>query len=74
MLKLLEPILLEKASKRMKKWADKKRRPDQFKVGDLVLIKMDQLRIFLSSGTSSAQRASTDTLSYLRLILRCYIE
>lgn len=30
---------LEKASQRMKKWADKRRRPDPFKVGDLVLIK-----------------------------------
>ena len=31
---------LEKASKRMKKWADKKRRPREFQVGDLVLVKM----------------------------------
>jgi len=31
---------LEKASKKMKKWADKKRRPREFQVGDLVLVKM----------------------------------
>lgn len=37
---------LEKASKRMKKWADMKRRPDPFNVGDMVLIKTDQLRRF----------------------------
>ena len=37
---------LEKASKRMKKWADQKRRPLEFKAGDLVLIKLrpEQLR------------------------------
>lgn len=33
---------LEKASRRMKKWADQKRRPDPFQVGDQVLIKVDQ--------------------------------
>lgn len=37
---------LEKASKRVKKWADMKRRPDPFNVGDMVLIKTDQLRRF----------------------------
>ena len=31
---------LEKASKKMKKWADKKRRSREFQVGDLVLVKM----------------------------------
>ncbi|TYK01597.1 reverse transcriptase [Cucumis melo var. makuwa] len=31
---------LEKASKRMKKWADKKRRPLEFRAGDQVLIKL----------------------------------
>ena len=31
---------LEKASKRMKKWADEKRRPREFNVGDQVLIKL----------------------------------
>ena len=31
---------LEKASKRMKKWADKGRRAQQFKVGDLVLVRL----------------------------------
>jgi len=31
---------LEKASQKMKKWADKKRRPREFQVGDLVLVKM----------------------------------
>ena len=31
---------LEKASKRMKKWADKKRRPLELRVGDQVLIKL----------------------------------
>ncbi|KAL0554721.1 hypothetical protein IC582_008649 [Cucumis melo] len=31
---------LEKASKRMKKWADKKRRPLEFRTGDQVLIKL----------------------------------
>ncbi|KAA0053470.1 reverse transcriptase [Cucumis melo var. makuwa] len=31
---------LEKASKRMKKWADKKRRPLEFQAGDQVLIKL----------------------------------
>ena len=37
---------LEKASRRMKKWADQKRRPLEFKAGDLVLIKLrpEQLR------------------------------
>uniref|UniRef100_A0A803QVK0 Reverse transcriptase n=1 Tax=Cannabis sativa TaxID=3483 RepID=A0A803QVK0_CANSA len=37
---------LEKASRRMKKWADQKRRPLEFKTGDLVLIKLrpEQLR------------------------------
>ena len=36
----------EKASKHMKKWADKKRRPLQFRVGDQVLIKLrpEQIR------------------------------
>lgn len=32
---------LEKASRHMKKWADKKRRIDPFEVGDLVLVKLD---------------------------------
>jgi len=31
---------LEKASKKMKKWADKKRHPRDFQVGDFVLVKM----------------------------------
>jgi len=31
---------LEKAFKKMKKWADKRRRPREFQVGDLVLVKM----------------------------------
>ena len=31
---------LEKAAKRMKKWADLGRRPQEFKVGDLVLVKL----------------------------------
>jgi len=31
---------LEKASKKMKKWVDKKRHPRQLQVGDLVLVKM----------------------------------
>ncbi|TYK31116.1 reverse transcriptase [Cucumis melo var. makuwa] len=31
---------LEKASKRMKKWADKKRRPLEFRAGDQVIIKL----------------------------------
>jgi len=31
---------LEKASKKMKKWADKKRRPREFQVGHLVFVKM----------------------------------
>ena len=37
---------LEKASKHMKKWADKKRRPLQFRAGDQVLIKLrpEQIR------------------------------
>lgn len=37
---------LEKASRRMKKWADQKRRPDPFQVGDQVLIKVDQFNQF----------------------------
>src|ERR1051325_4082626 len=37
---------LERASKRMKKWADQKRRPLEFKAGDQVLIKLrpEQMR------------------------------
>ncbi|OMO75693.1 reverse transcriptase [Corchorus capsularis] len=37
---------LEKASKQMKRWADKDRKPQQFQVGDLVLVKLvpEQLR------------------------------
>ena len=31
---------LEKASKRMKKWADKRRRDAEFKIGDLMLMKL----------------------------------
>ena len=31
---------LEKGTKRMKKWADLGRRPQEFKVGDLVLVKL----------------------------------
>lgn len=31
---------MEKASKKMKKWADKKRCPTEFQVGDLVLVKL----------------------------------
>ena len=31
---------LEKAAKRMKKWADLGRLPQEFKVGDLVLVKL----------------------------------
>ena len=31
---------LEKAARRMKKWADLGRRPQEFKVGDLVLVKL----------------------------------
>ena len=31
---------LEKAAKKMKKWADKKRRHEEFQVGDLVLVKL----------------------------------
>lgn len=31
---------LDKAAKRMKKWADKKRRPVDYQVGDLVLVKL----------------------------------
>lgn len=33
-------VFLEKAAKRMKKWADEKRRPRDFRIGDLVLIKI----------------------------------
>ncbi|KAA0041499.1 reverse transcriptase [Cucumis melo var. makuwa] len=42
---------LEKASKRMKKWADKKRRPLEFRAGDQVLIKLrpEQVRVALST-------------------------
>ncbi|TYK15559.1 reverse transcriptase [Cucumis melo var. makuwa] len=36
---------LEKASKRMKKWADKKRRPLEFRAGDQVLIKLQPEQI-----------------------------
>jgi len=31
---------LEKAYKKMKKWADKKKRPREFQVGNLLLVKM----------------------------------
>ena len=31
---------LEKAAKKMKKWADKKRRHTEFQIGDLVLVKL----------------------------------
>lgn len=37
---------LDKASRRMKKWADQNRRPDPFNIGDLVLIKVDQFHHF----------------------------
>ena len=39
---------LEKASGRMKKWADEKRKPREFQVGDYVMVKLqpDQLRFF----------------------------
>lgn len=33
-------VYLEKVSKKMKKWADKKRCPREFQVGDLILVKM----------------------------------
>ncbi len=33
-------VYLDKASKKMKKWADKKRRPLEFQVGDLVMVKL----------------------------------
>ena len=33
---------LEKASKRMKKWADENRKPHNFKVGDLVFVKLQR--------------------------------
>ncbi|GKV19476.1 hypothetical protein SLEP1_g29735 [Rubroshorea leprosula] len=33
-------VYLDKASKKMKKWADKKRRPLEFRVGDLVMVKL----------------------------------
>lgn len=36
----------EKASNRMKKWADKMRKPNSFQVGDQVLIKLDQSHHF----------------------------
>lgn len=31
---------LEKASSHMKKWADENRRPQEFTVGDLVMVKL----------------------------------
>ena len=31
---------MDKASKKMKKWADKKRRHTEYKVGDMVLVKL----------------------------------
>jgi len=44
---------LEKASKKMKKWADKKRRPREFQVGDLVLVKMyNHARLAIDIGAS----------------------
>ncbi|GKV30882.1 hypothetical protein SLEP1_g39653 [Rubroshorea leprosula] len=33
-------VYLDKASKKMKKWADKERRPLEFQVGDLVMVKL----------------------------------
>ena len=36
-------LCLNKAAKRMKKWADKKRRHMEYQVGDLVLIKLSTL-------------------------------
>ncbi|XP_074301078.1 uncharacterized protein LOC141632412 [Silene latifolia] len=33
---------LEKASRRMKKWADENRRPREFKVGDMVMVKLNK--------------------------------
>ncbi|XP_074314964.1 uncharacterized protein LOC141651141 [Silene latifolia] len=33
---------LEKASRRMKKWADQNRRPREFKVGDMVMVKLNK--------------------------------
>ena len=42
-------VYLEKVSKRMKKWADKKGHPHEFHAGDQVLIKL--------KATNSIQRA-----------------
>ncbi|KAJ7957580.1 Transposon Ty3 gag-pol polyprotein [Quillaja saponaria] len=46
---------LEKASKRMKKWADKGRRQLEFQVGDLVLVKLtkEQLKGLMGAGSQA---------------------
>ena len=36
---------MEKATKKMKKWADLGRRPQEFKVGDLVLVKLQPVSL-----------------------------
>ena len=33
-------LYLDKATRKMKKWADKKKRQAEFQVGDLVLVKL----------------------------------
>lgn len=33
-------VHLDKAAKKMKKWADKKRKPLEFQIGDLVIVKL----------------------------------
>lgn len=46
----LAPACLEKSQKRMKKWPDEKRRPSEYSVGDLVLVKLlpQQFKAFRS--------------------------
>lgn len=51
---------LEKSRKRMKKWADEKRHPLEFKVGDRVLVTFPTIQSLLeyAQGTSSEIRGS----------------
>lgn len=46
----LAPACLEKSRKRMKKWVVEKRRPSEYSVGDLVLVKLlpQQFKAFRS--------------------------
>ena len=55
---------LNKAAKRMKKWADKKRRHMEYQVGDLVLVKLSTLDRY-----KGLHKSLIRTVSYTHLTL-----